>query len=444
MVVVDHFCGAGGESTGIMEAAEELGLTVELHAHNHWARAIETHSRNHPAAIHRQERIENLNPVECMRGRRVALMWASPECTHHSVARGGRPCEDQSRATAMHVIKWAQELYIDRIIVENVPEFLNWGPLGVDGKPLKSGTGKTFIAWKGMLESLGYRVDWRFLRAADYGDPTTRKRLFVQAVRGRKRSVWPEKTHSEHPESFNHKPWVPARECIDWGIEGQSIFGRRRPLAAATLNRIEHGIRKYWGEWAEPFICVLRGTGTSRTLDLPLPAITAGGTHLGLVEPFVTIHRGQSLVRGLDKPLPTVSCGGIHAGLVEPFVYVSGHRSSVRVASINSPLSTVVTKAEHCLVEPLLVEYYGNGAVKPVSGPLPTVTCKDRFGVLQGTVALDIRFRMLQPHELAAAQGFPRGYWFSGTKADQVRQIGNAVCPGVARALARKVFEEVE
>lgn len=475
MIVVDHFCGAGGESAGIMQAAEEIGLKIELHAHNHWARAIETHSANHPEAIHRQAAIENLNPVECVRGRRVGLMWASPECTHHSVARGGRPCEDQSRATAMHVIKWAQELYIDRIIVENVPEFLSWGPLGVDGRPLKSGRGKTFLAWCGMLKSLGYKVDWRLLMAADFGDPTTRTRLFVQAVRGGKKIVWPSVTHSEKPDMFGLKPWVAARDVIDFNIDSQSIFDRKRPLADATLRRIEHGIKKYWGQWAEPFLCVLRGTGTSRSVRAPLPAITAGGTHLALVEPFLTkFHGGRDGERRnyhLDDPLATLdcsnrfgvveplfipqhSCGSVRPvsgplstvtttgaiSVVEPFIYASGHISSVRVQSIDAPLSTVVTKAENCLIEPLLVEYYGNCVVRPITEPLPTVTCKDRFGVLEGTWMLDIKFRMLQPSELAGAQGFSSDYWFSGTKADQIKQIGNAVCPGVARALAREIF----
>lgn len=443
-VIVDHFCGAGGESTGIVQALNEMGIQFEMNAHNHWEKAIETHSQNHPYARHNEPGvgIEELDPTEWVPGGRVAFMWASPECTHHSVARGGRPRSDQSRATAMHIIKWAQELYIERIVVENVPEFLGWGPIGADGQPLKSRKGETFRAWVGMLESLGYRVDWRILRAADYGDPTTRRRLFVQAVRGNKKIRWPEPTHSEAPEIFNHRPWVPARDVIDWSIESQSIFERKKPLADATIDRIEAGIKKYWGEMATPFLTVLRGTGTARGLDQPLPAITAGGQHLGLVQPFLTKFHGGNPDRNhlLSAPVPTLDCSN-RIGLVEPFIYASGHRSSVRVSSINEPLSTVVTKAEHCLVEPLIMEYYGNGDMKPVSRPLATVTCRDRFALIDGNpYQLDIRFRMLQPHELSAAQGFPKDYWFSGTKSDQVKQIGNAVPCGVARAITKAMF----
>lgn len=445
--IIDHFCGAGGESTGIVQAAEELGLNINLHAHNHWDKAIETHSKNHPYAIHRQAKIEDLDPVRCVKSGRAALMWASPECTHHSIARGGRPCSDQSRASAMQVIKWAQELYIDRIIVENVPEFLSWGPLGANGRPLKSKRGETFRAWVGMLKSLGYRVDWRLLRASDYGDPTTRKRLFVQAVRGKKKIVWPEPTHSEHPEIFNHKPWVPASEIIDWNVPSQSIFTRKRPLAESTIRRIEAGIKKFWGDMAEPFICVLRGTSdyhlnnSARKLQLPLPTVATSPGHFGLIEPFLTkFHGGSGSAKrnySLNEPISTLDCSN-RFGLVQPFMMATGQTSSGnRVRSLDKPLSTVVTKAEHCLVEPLLVEYYGNGKVRPISEPIPTVTCKDRFGVIEGTYKLDIRFRMLQPHELAAAQGFPKDYWFSGNKSEQVKQIGNAVCPGVAKALAK-------
>lgn len=440
--IIDHFCGAGGESTGIVQAAQELELKFNLHAHNHWARAIETHSVNHPYAIHRQAKIEDLNPNKCIKNGRAALMWASPECTHHSIARGGRPCSDQSRASAMQVIKWAQELYIDRIIVENVPEFLSWGPLGANGRPMKSKRGETFKAWCGMLESLGYRVDWRLLRAADYGNPTTRKRLFVQAVRGRKTIVWPEPTHSEHPEIFNHKPWVPVRNIIDWNIEGKSIFGRKKPLAPATIQRIEAGVKKFWGEWADPFICVLRGTSkyhlanSSRSVELPLPTVTTSPGHFGLVQPFLSKFHGGNPNRNysIDAPCPTLDCSN-RVGVVEPLFVPQHSRGTVK--PVSKPLSTVTTTGAISVVEPLIIEYYGNGMARPISEPLPTVTCRDRFGVIEGTYQLDIRFRMLQPKELALAQGFPKEYWFSGNKSEQVKQIGNAVCPGVAKALAK-------
>lgn len=463
-VVVDMFCGAGGESVGIKAAMPN----IELHAINHWERAIETHAANFPEAEHHCESIEKLDPVKVVAGQRVALLWASPECTHHSNARGGRPCSDQSRSSAWLVLKWMQELYAERVIIENVQEFKSWGPLGANGRPLKSKRGQTYQAFLQAIRSLGYRVDARVLCAADYGTPTTRKRLFIQAVRGRKKIVWPTPTHSKSPGMFAEQRWIPAKDIIDWSISGESIFTRKRPLADATIRRIEAGIRKYWGEWAEPFLVILRGTGTSRSIDRPLPAVTAGGQHVGLAEPFVTIHRGQSVSRRIGAPLPTVSSGGGHFGVIEPFMLQLTHGGRVkglenptptitcakrgeigliepfilhqmtpgRPRSVSEPLPTITTIRGHKLVQPFLVKYNGTDRDRSIDKPLDTVMTKDRFALVDGVPAqLDIRFRMLQPHELAAAQGFPRDYIMTGNKTEQVRQIGNAVpCP-LAQAL---------
>lgn len=400
--IADLYCGAGGETTGISQAAAAIGERMDLAAVNHWPIAIETHQRNHPQARHFCHALEGLNPHDVFGPRdRLDLLWASPECTHHSVARGGRPQSDQSRASAWLVLKWLSELYVRRVIVENVPEFRDWGPLGADGKPLRSKRGTAFDAWLSGLRALGYRVDYQILCAADYGDPTTRRRLFVQAVRGRERILWPEHTHAGTESLFGAKPWVPARDIIDWSIRGESIRERKRPLAPATLARIEAGIRRYWGEWAEPFLVVLRGTGTTRSVDEPLPALTAGGQHIGMVRPFLLHQDAPGRPRLTGEPVPAIR-----------------------------------SRNGHGLVEPFLIHYYGNGSAEAVRVPMATITTRDRFALIQGTAELDITFRMLQPHELAAAQGFPAGYWFAGTKTDQVKQIGNAVPVGTARALA--------
>jgi DNA (cytosine-5)-methyltransferase 1 len=418
-----------------------MGMNIELFAINHWEMAIETHAMNYPWANHICQSIENINPLIIIPKQRVKLLWASPECTHHSIALGGRPRCDQKRASAWLILKWLSELYVERLIIENVTEFMAWGPLGIDGKPIKSKIGYTFNAFINSLKSLGYKVEYRILCAADYGAPTTRRRLFIQAVRGCKRIIWPQPTHSEYPGLFAEKKWIPARDIIDWSISGKSIFGRKKPLVENTLRRIESGIKKYWGQFAEPFLIILRGTSNSQ-LNI---------TH-----------------QRLDRPVPTISAGGIHACLIEPFIYASGHVSAKdRSTSINSPISTVVTKAEHCLVEPLiihqmsagrtrtvdepcptittinghsilrpfLVSYHGTDNTKNIEAPLDTIRTHDRFGIIEGDLSLDIRMRMLQPKELAAAQSFPDDYKFAGKKRDQVKQIGNAVPPVLARAI---------
>ncbi len=479
--VADLFCGAGGETTGIMQALGEIGGRSDVAAVNHWDIAIETHKRNHPEARSYCMSLEQLDPLEVFGARdRLDLLWASPECTHHSNARGGRPRSDQSRASAWLILKWLSELYVRRVILENVPEFLSWGPLGSDGKPLESRKGESFKAFVHALESLGYTVDWRLLCAADYGDPTTRTRLFVQAVRGRGRIVWPEPTHAETPGLFGRAPWRTAREVIDWTIPGTSIFDRARPLAPATMRRIEAGIRRYWGEWAEPFLVMLTHGGRLHSLDDPLPTVTtAHGGEFALVQPFMVPFYGERQgqdprTHGVGEPVPTIpASGGGKFALIEPFVlpplgfYSRGGKAN-RPRSLDEPMQTITTRgggyviepfilhqatpgrprgmdeplptvtgiSGHRIVEPFLVHYYGTGSAHSTRIPLATITAMDRFALVEGQAGLDITLRMLQPSELAAAQGFPAGYDFAGQKRDQVKQIGNAVPVGLARALA--------
>jgi DNA (cytosine-5)-methyltransferase 1 len=247
-------------------------------------------------------------------------------------------------------------------MVENVPEFEEWGPLGDDLKPLASQKGRTFFAWVETLRAMGYTVDWRVLCAADFGDPTTRRRLFVQAVRGGRRIVWPDSTHTEQADLFGRPRWRSAESAvIDWTIPTPAIADRKRPLAPKTMARIREGLRRYGGG---PFVVAMEHGG--RTVDAA-------------------------------DPLPTVTCakGGAFA---------------------------------------IVVEYYGNGQARPVTEPLPTVTCNDRFALVEFRPDR-VGFRMLQPHELARAQGFPSDYQFTGNKTEVVRQIGNAVPCGFARAL---------
>jgi DNA (cytosine-5)-methyltransferase 1 len=482
--VVDMFCGAGGESTGIMLAAQQQDMNVHLTAINHWERAIETHAENHPSAEHLCQSVEHLDPIRVVPGRHVDLLWASPECTHHSVARGGRLCSDQSRASAWLILKWLSELYVERVIIENVPEFVSWGPLDDTGKPIQSHKGKIFRAFISSLRSLGYTVDWKLLTAADYGDPTTRRRLFIQAVKGRKRIMWPQITHMDGAENLmGYQQWKPARDIIDWSIPGNSIFDRKRPLADATMHRIAAGIEKYWGDYATPFLAVLYGSSDVRPIDLPLPSVTTSGAHHALVEPMLLGQQSCAAARPISQPVPTVATAGAISviqpfitryngsrsgqhdgdnrnheisdplptvdtsnryGLVEPFIIETAHTGGEnrvnRNHSLSDPMPTLCVKNSFGLVSPLLVEYYGNGGTVPVDEPVPTVTTKDRFGLIEGgttgTAMLDIRFRMLKPHELKQAQGFPESYKILGTAAEQTKQIGNAVPVNTAKALA--------
>lgn len=404
--IADLFCGAGGTSSGAVEAVLALGRKPEVTAINHWPVAIATHTVNHPGSRHLCTGIDSINPRELFAEGELDLLWASPECTHHSVARGGKPINDQSRATAWCVVRWAEALRPPVILIENVPEFQTWGPIGSKGRPLASKKGETFQAWLNALRSLGYKVDHRMLCAADYGDPTTRTRLFIQAVRGKRKIVWPEKTHSKAVDLFTARRWKSAADSvIDWSIAITPIDQRKRPLADRTMARIREGIERYHGK---PFLVAMEHGGRTIPASSPVPTVTcAKGGAMGVA--YMLKLRGSSdshinsSIKSPDLPLDTVSAGGTHHALI--------------------------------------VEYYGNGQARPVSEPLPTVTCKDRFALIE-TDGKQIGFRMLQPMELARAQGFPSHYQFTGTKTDQVKQIGNAVPRRLARAIVGAVLSQ--
>jgi len=447
----DLFCGAGGTSSGLIQACRALGYDIKLLAINHWDVAIMSHKANHPEVMHMCESLDNVDPRKAVPEGRLDILVASPECTHHSIARGGRPASDQSRASAWHILRWAEALYIDNILVENVREFVNWGPIGANGQPMKSKRGATFRAFITALKSLGYKVSWQILNAANYGDPTTRHRFFLLARRGNRRVVWPDTTHcmNGEPTLFNPglKPWVSAKDIIDWHIKGESIFKRKRPLAEATINRIAAGLKKFGGKSAGPFLVMLYGSNNVRSVDKPLPTVTAGGQHIGLCEPFILPHPHGSNIgevlkntpaRSVDRPLQSITAkSGNYIGLVEPFITILKGQSKVR--GIDKPLPTVTTNSHLCLCEPFLIKYNGQGKAKSINEPLDTITTKDRFGLVE-TAELDIRFRMLQPHELAAAMSFDHDYEFKGTKADRVRQIGNAVPVRTAKALCEALL----
>ena len=315
-------------------------------------------------------------------------------CTHHSVARGGKPINDQSRASAWRIVEWCSQINIDHVLIENVKEFQTWGPLGTDGRPLKKRKGEIYIAFLKALESLGYVVEARVLNAADFGDPTSRERLFIQARRGRKPITWPEPTHSAKekikPTLFDARPQNPhrpAREIIDWSIKSQSIYTRRRPLKPNTLARIFAGLRKFCGL---PFIVPQMSGGATRDLDQPVPTITTTSRGIGLCQPFIVVLRNHDAPRSIDEPLAAICAGGLHQGLVEPFIVELRNCQDAR--SVDDPLSTITTLgAHHGLCQPFLIRYNGNHTGRQdgenrnhsLDEPLRTLDTSNRFGLVQ-------------------------------------------------------------
>lgn len=432
---VDLFCGGGGSITGAINALRVAGEGYEGRGFNHWKTAIQTIQANHPEIVPDFNRacapIESILPDEIfpVDPTRIDVLWASPSCTHHSVAAGGKPRSNQLRSQPEYLLPYLRLTRCRRMFVENVKELRDWGPiLDKDtthkGRLYKAGTadprkkGIFFNLWYREIKASGYSVEMEVLNAADYGSATSRERLIVQAVRksSGSRIVWPEPTHTREPGllSGSYRPWHSAAEIIDWSIPGESIFDRKKPLCTNTLRRIEAGIRKYWGAWAEPFLIVLRGTSQRiHKIDKPIPVIDTGNRYSVIRPLFIPQHGG---------------------GTVKPVI---------------NPLSTVATTGSIGIVEPFIVEYYGQGGAVPLNIPLHTVTTKDRFGVVEGRVLtlpsgssyqLDITHRMLTVRELAAATSFPENYVFCGGDTAAKKQIGNAVPPVLAEALYRAVL----
>jgi DNA (cytosine-5)-methyltransferase 1 len=419
LLVADLFCGAGGTTTGAMQAIHALDRDVEFVAVNHWPVAIATHSANHPDVRHYCKDLDTANPNEIVPEGRLDLLLASPECRFHSTAQGGRPLDEQNRASAWHVVRWAERLYIKRIVVENVPRFVKWGPLDAKGRPIKKREGELFFAWVHTLEAIGYRVEWRVLNAADYGTPQTRKRLFVQARRDGRRIVWPDQTHAargrEHMLHGRLKTWTPARAVIKFDkYRHKAKPVEEKDLAPKTLERIAEGARRFCGlpftvanrtnnvarsvdepmacvttspgggiMLAEPFVVTMRQHTEARSVEEPLTTVTTSGNHHVLIEPFVLPQGGGGVARSIEDPLPTVATDGA-IGVLEPFLLVK--RQETRTQSIEDPLPTVTTSGRnHFVIEPFLVES-NHGKERParsLDDPLPTITQKNGLGVVE-------------------------------------------------------------
>lgn len=478
-LIVDLFAGGGGASTGIFAA---LGRHPDI-AINHSAAAIAMHTANHPTTKHYQEDIWEVDPRKAVGRRKVALLWASPDCRHFSRAKGGVPVSKGVRSLAWVIVRWAAATRPDRIVVENVPEFVTWGPLAEDGRPCPVRVGQTFGEFVEQLRLLGYAVEWRTMVAADYGAPTTRKRLFLVARCDGQPIVWPEPTHGKG----RALPWRTAAEIIDWSQPCPSIFGRKKPLAEATLRRIAAGVWRYVINAARPFIVPVTHVGgdrvhsideplrtvtsanrgelsliaptliqtsygeregqAPRVLDLhqPLGTVVAGGQKHGLVAALLTKHYGGVVGHEVTRPIGTVTAQDHHALTV---AHLSKFYGTSTGSDMREPVPTVTATGQHIAeVRAFLITYYGQGGPTTLRDPLDTVTTRDRFGLVtvdgQDYAIADIGMRMLQPHELFAAQGFPRSYDLLGgtlTKTQQIALAGNSVCPPLAESIVRAQF----
>lgn len=437
-IIVDNFAGGGGASTGIEQA---LRRQVDV-AINHDPEAVAMHAANHPGTRHLCQSVWAVDPLEAvsfandngdMRPRPVRLAWFSPDCKHFSKAKGGKPVEKNIRDLA-----WVVHHWIDRlgpalrpaiIMLENVEEFRTWGPLGTDGRPCPAGKGKTFNHWVAKLRRAGYRVEWRELRACDYGAPTSRKRLFLIARCDGQKIVWPKPTHGKPDTtavlSGQRLPWRTAAEIIDWSLPCPSIFTRARPLKEATCRRIAAGIMRYVINAPHPFIVPVcngtwgadrvyaggeplrtittakggefavvtpyfvrtahgdvdrngkrRGRGTHGT-DEPYPTVTASGDSALIVPHVMTMRNSGKPHTGAGEPTHTITAGGAHQYLVAAFM--AQHNTMPRGGlhaghSVELPVSTITARGtQQGVVASHLVKLQRHQDGKPVEAPLDTV-----------------------------------------------------------------------
>lgn len=397
-MIIDSFAGGGGASTGIELA---LGRSPDV-AINHSADALALHAVNHCETLHLDSNIWDVDPLTVTGGRKVGLLWASPDCKHFSKAKGGAPRDRNIRDLAWVVVRWAKWAKPDVILMENVEEFLTWGPVGEDGQPIKEFAGQTFELWKSQLREQGYKLQHRELRACDYGAPTIRKRFFLIARRDGRPIVWPKPTHGDpkSPEVRKGKllPWRTAAECIDWSLSCPSIFDTKaqikakhgvnavRPLAENTLARIARGMKRYVLEAEKPFLVNLTHGG--RCEDAAEPFRTITGAHRGekaIIAPSITRFNGGATGQDLRDPMATVTAnswikkpgGAAPLGLLSPYLASIAHGDSGgrREYPLTDPLGTVtVGGIQHAVIAPHLLSLKGTARRDmPATAPHPTV-----------------------------------------------------------------------
>lgn len=520
LLYIDLFCGAGGTSTGVEHAMMNGNKCAKVIACvNHDANAIASHTANHPDALHFTEDIRTLelSPLvahtEHMRQlypNAYLVLWASLECTNFSKAKGGMPRDADSRTLAEHLFRYIEALHPNYIQIENVEEFMCWGELDNNGRPVSRHKGSSYMRWVNLVCKYGYYYEWRILNAADYGAYTSRKRFFGQFAQHGLPIAFPKATHAKSPEKYenslfpddNMKPWKPVREVLDLNDEGESIFGRKKPLVEKTLERIYAGLIKFVAGGKESFIVKWNsvngktGKYVAPSIDEPCPTVatqnrlgvakvqflskhfsgTPAGKNISIDGPagtitccdhhaFVSAHYGNGYNTSIDVPAPTLTCKD-RLGLVTSSFLTEYYGGKEHNHSINVPCTTLTTKERHYLVNPqfackgssidnpcftliarmdkrppFLVSTKEGLAIEVYEDDSPATVQIKEFMALYGIA--DIRMRMLRIPELKRIMGFPEDYTLIGTQAEQKKFIGNAVEVNMARVLCEALCKKL-
>ena len=490
LLYIDLFCGAGGTSTGVSTATLDGDECAKVIACvNHDANAIASHMSNHPEAMHFTEDIRTLELSPMIAHLRkcraenpetLTVLWASLECTNFSRAKGGMPRDADSRTLAEHLFRYIEAIDPDYIQIENVEEFMSWGDMDPNGRPVSKDKGRCYMRWVKNVKKYGYDFEHRILNAADFGAYTSRKRFFgIFAKRGLP-IIWPEQTHCKggcYDSLFaDLLPWRPVKEVLDFSNEGESIFGRKKPLAEKTLERIYAGLVKFVAGGKDAFMIKYnsmnqKGKYIAPTIDAPCPTV-ATQNRLGLAKvcflskqfsgdpdsknisvespagaittidhhAFITVHYGNGYNLPIDSPAPTlttkdkiakVTCNGF---LMNPQFESAG-------SSLEDPCFTLIARMDK---RPpyLVMTQNGNVAIEIYdTDSAMTVKIKE-FMVLYAIV--DIKMRMLMISELKLIMGFPIDYVLIGTQAEQKKYIGNAVEVTMSRKLCEALCRELQ
>lgn len=418
-IIVDLFCGAGGTTTGFIQAKfDGNNLAKVIACVNHDPKAIKSHWLNHPEVKHFEEDIRTLDLtqlIELVANNRkrhpdaYLILWASLECTNFSKAKGGQPREADSRTLANDLRRYITSLAPDYVKIENVVEFMSWGPLDDKGKPISRKNGEDWMRWKAGICQLGYMDQWAQLNSANYGAYTSRNRLFGVFAKDGLPVCFPETTHAKDPSKAglygDLKKWKAVKEVLCFEDEGQSIFTRKKPLSDKTLERIFAGLVKYVAKGDKAFISkYFSGKPKSKvnSVNDPSPTVTTfGGNALIQTKTFSDLC--------VDQPAGTITTKDHHA-LVQAEKFIvqrnSGNPDS-KIVDINGPARAITTTGGNQeLVQPqFLTQYYGNGYNSSVMSPAPTLTTKDRCAVVQPKFFIDKHFGKAQNQSIDQPAG---------------------------------------
>lgn len=459
LLYIDLFCGAGGTSTGVnLARVDGQDCARVIACVNHDEKAIASHASNHPDAMHFTEDIrtlelsplvDHLNKCRMMNPDAFVVLWASLECTNFSKAKGGQPRDADSRTLAEHLFRYIEAIAPDYIQIENVEEFMSWGDVDANGKPISMDKGKAYCRWIRNVKKYGYNFEHRILNAADFGAYTSRKRFFGIFAKDGLPISFPEPTHAKKPEIGlfgSLKKWKPVKEVLDFSDEGRSIFNREKPLSEKTLERIFAGLVKFVAGGKDKFMVKYNSMSQSGkyqppSVDDPCPVV-ATQNRLAIAQvSFLSKQFGghpDSKNLSTDSPAGTITCVDHHA-FVTVFYGNGSNRSVNDPASVDTAAGTLTANPKHKLVTVKRPDAQCQIAVSPDDSPM---TKKIKGFMVQYSIA-DIKMRMLKIGELKLIMGFPENYILVGNQTEQKKFIGNAVEVNMARVLCESLYKSL-